>query len=202
MDGKIATSSGNSRWITGPAARHYVHLMRNRLDAVMVGIGTVLADNPRLTCRIPGGRDPCRIILDGRLRIPLTARVLHQRGKTVIVTGSRARTKKLKALEKLGAEVWRFPLRNGGVPLASVLKKMAEREMASVMIEGGAATAARALAQKVVDKIYLFYAPKIVGGDGVEMIAPLGVKKMNRAMKIKNLDLAKIGEDLLVTGYL
>jgi diaminohydroxyphosphoribosylaminopyrimidine deaminase/5-amino-6-(5-phosphoribosylamino)uracil reductase len=202
LDGKIATSSGDSRWITGPAARRRVHEMRNRVDAVMVGIGTVLADNPRLTCRIPGGRDPRRIILDSRLRIPLTARVLHERGKTVIVAGSRAATKKLRALEKLGAEVWRFPLRNGGVPLQSVLKKMAERGMASVMIEGGAATAARALAEKAVDKICFFYAPKIVGGNGVSMIGGLGIRKMNRSRHVKNLEGEKVGQDLLVTGYL
>jgi diaminohydroxyphosphoribosylaminopyrimidine deaminase/5-amino-6-(5-phosphoribosylamino)uracil reductase len=202
MDGKIATSSGDSRWITGPSARRYVHEMRNQIDAVMVGIGTVLADNPRLTCRIAGGRDPCRIILDRRLRIPLTARVLHERGKTVIVAGSRARTKKLEALEKLGAEVWRLPLRAGAVPFASVLREMGKREIVSVMIEGGAATAARALAEKAVDKISFFYAPKIVGGDGMGMIDALGVARMSQAREIKNLDVEKIGDDLLVTGYL
>jgi diaminohydroxyphosphoribosylaminopyrimidine deaminase/5-amino-6-(5-phosphoribosylamino)uracil reductase len=202
LDGKIAASTGHSRWITGPAARRRVHEMRNRVDAILVGVGTVLADNPQLTCRIPGGRDPVRIVLDRRLRIPLAARLLHERGKTVIVSGPLASAKKIKAIEKCGAEVWRLPLRRGGIPLAPVLKKIAARGMMSVMIEGGAITAARALAERVVDKMCFFYAPKIVGADGLSMIAPLGVRKMGQSRQLKNLSVEKIGDDLLVTGYL
>src|SRR6185369_12601402 len=108
LDGKIATATGSSRWVTGGEARRFVHDLRNRFDAVMVGVGTVLADDPQLTCRIRGGRNPVRIILDPRLRIPLKARVLNEPGKTIVVAGESASREKQKALEKHGAEVCRF----------------------------------------------------------------------------------------------
>jgi len=201
LDGKIAAASGHSRWITGPQARRAVHEMRNSVDAVLVGVGTIVADNPQLTCRMPGGRNPIRIVLDTGLRIPLSARVLHERGRTIVVGGPRASVKKIRAIEKLGAEVWRLPLRDGAVPCASVLKEMGKHEIVSVMIEGGAVTAGRALREKVVDKACFFYAPKIVGGDGLNMVAPLGVKKMSQARQLKRLEIEKVGEDFMVTGY-
>ncbi len=204
LDGKIATSTGDSRWITGPEARRYVHELRNQVDAVLVGVGTVIADNPRFTCRIPGGRDPWRIVLDGRLRIPLTARVLHGRepGKTIVVAGPRVPIKKVRAIERLRAEVLRFPLRDGVIPFVSVLSELGKRGIVSAMVEGGAITAARALREQVVDKICFFYAPKIIGGDGIGMIASLGVTKMSHSRQIKNIEVQKLGKDLLVTGYL
>jgi diaminohydroxyphosphoribosylaminopyrimidine deaminase/5-amino-6-(5-phosphoribosylamino)uracil reductase len=202
LDGKIAASTGHSRWITGPKARRIAHEIRNRVDAVMVGVGTIIADNPELTCRIAGGRNPIRIVLDSGLRIPLTARVLRERGKTIVVAGPRAPVRKVRRIEKLGAEVWKLPSLGRGVPFASVLKEMGKREMVSVMIEGGAVTAGRALGEKVVDKVCFFYAPKIIGGDGLNMIAPLGVKQMRRAKPLKDVEVEKLGKDLLVTGYL
>jgi diaminohydroxyphosphoribosylaminopyrimidine deaminase/5-amino-6-(5-phosphoribosylamino)uracil reductase len=202
LDGKIAAATGHSRWITGPEARRAVHEMRNCVDAVLVGVGTIVADDPKLTCRIPGGRNPIRFILDSGLRIPLSARVLRERGKTIVVAGTRASVNKVRAIEKLGADVWRLPLRDGAAPFAAVLKEMGKHEILSVMIEGGAVTAGRALAEKVVDKVCFFYAPKIVGGDGLDMIAPLGVKRMPQAKPLKNLEAQKVGEDFLVTGYL
>jgi diaminohydroxyphosphoribosylaminopyrimidine deaminase/5-amino-6-(5-phosphoribosylamino)uracil reductase len=202
LDGKIAAATGHSRWITGPKARRRVHEMRSCVDALLVGVGTIVADNPQLTCRIPGGRNPIRVVLDSTLRMPLSSRVLHERGETIVVAGPRVPIKKARAIEKLGAEVWRMPLRAGAVPFASILRAMGKREMVSVMIEGGAATAGRALGEKVVDKLCFFYAPKIIGGDGLDMIAPLGVKKMIQSKQLKDLAVEKVGEDLLVTGYL
>jgi len=202
LDGKIATATGSSRWVTGGEARRFVHDLRNRFDAVMVGVGTVLADDPQLTCRIRGGRNPVRIILDPRLRIPLKARVLNEPGKTIVVAGESASRAKQKALEKRGAEVWRFAVSRSGIPLAAVLKKIAAREMVGVLIEGGAATAARALAEKVVDKIAFFYAPKIVGGEGIPALTNLGVKDMKDSLTVRDMNVERVGNDLLVTGYL
>jgi len=202
LDGKIAAATGHSRWITGPESRRRVHEMRNQVAAVVVGVGTIVADNPQLTCRIPGGRNPIRIVLDSALRVPLSSRVLHERGKTIVVAGTRALVKKVRAIERLGAEVWRLPLRAGGVPFASVLKEMGKREMVSVMVEGGAVTAGRALSEKVVDKVCFFYAPKIIGGDGLDMIAPIGVRKMSHSRQINRIEVARVGKDFLVTGYL
>jgi diaminohydroxyphosphoribosylaminopyrimidine deaminase/5-amino-6-(5-phosphoribosylamino)uracil reductase len=202
LDGKIATSTGDSRWITGEAARWYVHSLRNQVDAVLVGAGTVIADDPQLTCRIPGGRNPLRVVVDGHLRIPTTARLLREAGKTVVVTGPRAPLRKMRAIERCGAEVWRFSLSDGAVPFASLLRELGKRGIVSVMIEGGATTAARALREKVVDKLCFFYAPKIIGGDGMAMIAALGVRKMGHSKQINRIEVARVGKDFLVTGYL
>ena len=141
--------------------------MRNRYDAVLVGAGTGVMDNPQLTCRIAGGRDPWRIILDARLRIPLTAEFLRQPGsdKNIVVTSNTAPADKIRALEDLGTTVWCLPLREGAVPWLPLLKKLAKIGIVSVLIEGGATTAAGALKEKVVDKMLLFYAPKLLGGD-------------------------------------
>ncbi|MFQ5849393.1 MAG: bifunctional diaminohydroxyphosphoribosylaminopyrimidine deaminase/5-amino-6-(5-phosphoribosylamino)uracil reductase RibD [Candidatus Binatia bacterium] len=204
MDGRIATSRGDSRWITAEVARRYVHRLRNQVDAVLVGVGTVIADDPRLTCRLAGGRDPWRVILDGHLRIPLTARLLHQRGpaRTVVVAGTRVSAKKVKAVEACGAQVWRFPLHGGGIPFPSILKRLAEMGFLSIMIEGGGTTAARALVEGVVDRVLFFYAPKIIGGDGRRMIEALGIEKISHCKNIKDVEIKRFGEDLLVSGYL
>lgn len=204
LDGRIATSTGDSQWITGEASRRYVHQLRNQVDAVLVGSGTVLADNPRLTCRLPGGRDPWRVVLDSRLRISLDAHLLHQRepGKTIVVTGPRAPMRKIEAIQSYGAGVWRLPLQGGRIPFASLLKKLGEMGMLSVMIEGGAITASWALREGVVDKLFFFYASKIIGGDGRGMIDALEIKKMSQCKGVKDMELRRLGEDFLVSGYL
>lgn len=204
LDGRIATSTGESQWITGEAARMHVHRWRNQVDGVVVGVDTVLADNPRLTCRIPGGRDPWRIVVDRRLRIQRTARLLRQRGvgKTLVVTGTAAPAKKVKEIERTGAQVLRLPGRGRWIPFASLLKRLGRMGLLSVMIEGGATTAARALAEGVVDKIIFFYGPKIIGGDGRSMVDALGIKRMNRCKTISDMEIKKFGQDLMVSGYL
>ncbi len=204
IDGSIATSTGDSRWITEEAARRYVHQLRNQVDAVLVGVDTVIADDPRLTCRLAGGRDPLRIVLDSHLRIPLTARLFHQRGseKTIVIAGARASKKKMKAIEDFGAQVWSIPLRGRRIPFKALLKRLAKMGLPSIMIEGGSTTAARALAEGAVDKVLFFYAPKIIGGEGKHMIGDLGIKKMSRCMKIQDVEIERFGHDILVSGYL
>jgi diaminohydroxyphosphoribosylaminopyrimidine deaminase/5-amino-6-(5-phosphoribosylamino)uracil reductase len=181
-----------------------VHVLRNSYDAVLVGAGTVIMDNPQLTCRIAGGRDPWRIILDARLRIPLNAELLRQRDsdKNLIVTSDTAPAGKIRALEKLGATVWRLPARQGAVPWLPLLKKLAKIGIVSVLIEGGATTAAGALKGKMVDKMLLFYAPKLLGGDAHYMIDSLGVRRIKQSVTLQNLKVQKSGTDLLVSGYL
>ena len=204
LDGKIAASNGDARWISGEKSRAAVHQMRNKNDAVLVGAGTVLADDPQLTCRMAGGRDPWRIILDARLRIPLTARLLHERGsdKNIIVTGRSAPAAKIHALEGIGATVWQFAVRRGSVPWRPVLKKLARMGIASVLLEGGATTAAGALKEKAVDKIVLFYAPKILGGDGRCMIDGLGVRRVRESITVQRMKINTSGTDVMICGYL
>ena len=204
LDGRIATSTGDSRWVTGPLSRRYVHELRDQVDAVMVGAGTVLADDPRLTSRLRGGRDPWRVVLDRRLRIPLKARLLRRRDskKTIIITGTRAPAGKIKTIRRTGATVWQLPLRAGRIPFTAVLKRLGKMGLNSVMIEGGATTASWALKEDIVDKILFFYAPKLIGGEGRGMIGPLGIKKMAQTTKIKEIEIKRFGEDFMVSGYL
>jgi len=204
LDGKIATSSGDSKWITETAARNCVHRLRNQVDAVIVGIGTVLADDPQLTCRLPDGRNPWRIILDSHLRIPLTSRLLHQRDprKTILVASPRSPSKKIEAVQRFGAQVWTFPPRQGAIPWVSLLRRFGKMGWLSVMIEGGGATASQALAEGVVDKVLFFYAPKVIGGEGRNMIQTLGIRKIGQSKKIKNMEVSRVGKDFLVSGYL
>ncbi len=204
LDGRIATSTGDSRWVTGRASREYVHRLRDQVDAVVVGAGTVLADDPRLTCRLRGGRDPWRVVLDGRLRIPQKAQLLRQRDskKTIIVTGARATAKKIKTIRGAGATVWQLPRRAGRIPFTAVLKRLGKMGLLSVMIEGGATTAAWALKENAVDKVLLFYAPKIIGDEGIPMIGDLGIKKMTHARRIEDIEIKGFGKDFLVSGYL
>lgn len=204
LDGKIATANGDARWISCEESRATVHHLRNSYDAVLVGAGTVITDNPQLTCRITGGRDPWRIILDARLRIPLDAEFLRQRSsdKNIIVTSDTVPAGKIRGLENLGATVWRMPAREGAVRWLPLLRKLAKTGIASVLIEGGATTAASALKEKMVDKMLLFYAPKLLGGDGRYMIDSLGVEHIKQSVMLQNLTIQKSGADLLVSGYI
>jgi diaminohydroxyphosphoribosylaminopyrimidine deaminase/5-amino-6-(5-phosphoribosylamino)uracil reductase len=204
LDGKIATGTGNSRWISGKEARSLVHELRNQVDAVMVGVETVIADNPRLTCRVPGGRDPWRVVVDGHLRIPSAARLVQRTGssKTIIVTGSKAPLGKVNALQRCGAQVWLFPLRDHAVRFDEVLVRLGRMGVMSVMIEGGAITAARALAQRVVNKIIFFYAPKILGGEGRSMIGSLGIDRVASALSVKHPKITRVGRDFCFSAYL
>lgn len=204
LDGRIAAASGDARWISGHKSRNTVHRLRNEVDAVLVGLGTVKADDPLLTCRIAGGRNPSRVVLDSRLGIPLSAKLLHlaDAGKTIIATGRNAPPAKIRALEALGIQVLRLSLKGRQVSWAALLKALAHRGIVSVMIEGGGATAASALRERIVDKVVFFYAPKILGGDGRPMIEELGLRYVKQAMAVKDLEVKRSEDDFMVTGYL
>jgi diaminohydroxyphosphoribosylaminopyrimidine deaminase/5-amino-6-(5-phosphoribosylamino)uracil reductase len=204
LDGKIATNAGDSRWVSGERSRKLVHRLRNQVDAVLVGSGTVIADDPQLTCRIAGGRNPLRVVLDRRLRVLPSARVFHlpDPEKTVVVTSDKSLAARVRALESQGAKVLRLAERDGKIPWSAILKELAEHGVQSIMIEGGAATAAAALNDRVVDKLFFFYAPKIIGGDGRAMIEALGTKLVKNSLPVRRLRFAKSGEDIVVSGYL
>ena len=210
LDGKIATAGGVSKWITGEQARKHVHKLRNEVDAVLVGIGTVKKDDPSLDCRIKGGRNPYRVIADSGLDIPLSAKVLkHNDNRTIIATvhqgpkHNRAHQRKAGLLENMGVQVLTVKEKDGKIDLRSLMKKLAGLEITSVMIEGGSAINASALSSGIVDKVMLFTAPKIIGGaDAISSIGGESPVLLTNAFSINDLQVTKIGDDLLLEGYL
>jgi diaminohydroxyphosphoribosylaminopyrimidine deaminase/5-amino-6-(5-phosphoribosylamino)uracil reductase len=205
IDGKIATHSGKSQWITGEKARAYGHQLRDWYDAIIAGIGTVLADDPSLTARPPGGgRDPVRIILDSRARIPLNARVLTQQSEapTLIASTCGAPPEKVAALRQAGAEVL---IVNDGpkVDLGELMKILGGRGIASVLIEGGAGVHGSAFSAQIVDKVAWFIAPKIIGGrDAPGPVGGIGVENLSEAAELERVKVRHLDPDLLVEGYL
>lgn len=200
LDGRIATATGESRWITGEASRRFVQRLRAEHDGVLVGAETVIRDDPELTCRLRGGRNPLRVILDGRLRVPLHARVLTNAAsaRTLVVTGRQASTAKIRQVEALGAQVLRLPEKAGRVSMRRLLQALGQRDVMSVLIEGGATVAAAALTARLVDRLLIFYAPKLIGGDGRPMLGALGVRHLRHALRLGRLRVQRFAADVLV----
>jgi diaminohydroxyphosphoribosylaminopyrimidine deaminase/5-amino-6-(5-phosphoribosylamino)uracil reductase len=209
LDGKIAARSGDSRWITSEASRDYVHRLRQNLDAVMVGIGTVLQDDPLLTVRIPGVKrplHPLRVIVDSRLRIPLTSQLVRTAGQypTLVATTHAASSSKMKRLAEGKVEV--LVIANdarGRVSLKALMEELARRHIVSVLLEGGPTLNASALRERLVDRLLFFFAPKIIGGrEAPGLIGGEGILKIKDATPVKILQIRRIGPDLLVEGAL
>lgn len=196
LDGKIATVAGDAKWITGPAAREDVMRLRNGHDAVLVGVGTVLADDPRLTARLRGGRDPIRIVLDRELRTPTTAALLPgARGpRTIIVAAETASTAREAALVAKGAEVWR------GLDLPALAQRLGGLGLTSVLVEGGGEVHASFLEARLADQLVLYIAPKIVGGPAKSWVGGVGLAALVDAYGLVfDEETAFIGGDLRVT---
>ncbi|HVN83717.1 MAG TPA: bifunctional diaminohydroxyphosphoribosylaminopyrimidine deaminase/5-amino-6-(5-phosphoribosylamino)uracil reductase RibD [Candidatus Binatia bacterium] len=201
LDGRIATCTGESKWITGASARVLAHRLRNEHDAVLVGVETIIRDDPALTCRAPGGRNPLRVVLDSRLRIPASARVLTKSAPpgTVIATTVRGGAK-ADRLRRRGVELLTVLREGKGVSVRQVLRLVAKRGVLSVLIEGGAAVAASMLRAGLVDRMVLFYAPKLIGGDGRAMIDPLGVRRMRHVIGLDDVVVRRSGSDVVISG--
>jgi len=206
LDGKIATAAGESRWITGPQARGLTHRLRARVDAVMVGIGTVLADDPDLTVRVGASRrSPHRIIVDERLAIPLNARVLLPvaRSTTYLATTVRAPEAKQRRLEALGAVILRAKSRNGLVDLDDLMRQLGARQITSVLIEGGAEINASALRAGIVEHVMVMLSPKFLGGrNAVGAIGGVSPRRLGDAVTVRDISIRRVGPDILVEGYL
>jgi diaminohydroxyphosphoribosylaminopyrimidine deaminase / 5-amino-6-(5-phosphoribosylamino)uracil reductase len=204
LDGRLATAAGESQWITGPLARDRAHLLRASHDAVMVGSNTVLSDDPRLTCRLPGLDDqsPVRIVVDSRLRVPLTARVVAEAGRvpTWFVTlrhGDRARR---EGFLSAGVELIEVPATGDHtIDLTAALAELGARGLTRVLVEGGATLAAVLLRANLVDRLAWFHAPALIGGDGVPAVAPLGLEKLDDAPRFERITVEPVGEDVLET---
>lgn len=204
IDSRIATRDGESQWITGPSARHLVHLMRARHDAVLTGSGTVLVDDPALTCRLAGleSRSPLRVVLDSTLRTPVSSILASSARdiKSMIITTSSASREAARGLRETGVEVARVtPSDDGRVSLEAALKMLAERGITSVLLESGGELAAAFLRLDLVDELVWFRAPMLIGGDGRAALEPLGVGRLSAAPRFERLDTNQIGEDVVET---
>ncbi len=206
LDGKIAATNGDSRWITNELSRKRVHEMRNEADAVMVGVNTVIKDDPQLNVRPvkKGVGQPLRIVVDTNLKTPLEAKALNSAGgKVIIAAGETPSQSKVRALEAKGAMVLKIKQRGSELNLKELMKALAALNVVSVLIEGGSTLFTSALSEGVVDKVALFYAPILLGGSSrYSIFEGKGVKKVSEAIKIKNAALTRYGEDILVEGYL
>jgi len=202
LDGWIAAPDGSSRWITGEKARRRVHRLRAEADAVLVGIGTVLADNPLLTARIRGRRDPIRIVLDTHLRIPLSARLLESVGpRTIIATVEGSSSLRFSEIVGRGAEVWTLPERGGKVDLSALMERLAEEKVISLLVEGGSGLSAQMLRGGWIDRLLLFFAPKLMGGaDARPIFEGRGAFRLSDAVRLEDLRIERLGEDLLLQG--
>lgn len=204
LDGKIATEKGESQWITGEEARLHGHALRDTYDAILVGIGTVKADNPSLTCRLPRGvgRDPVRIIVDSRLSISLEARVLNSDSpaRTIIAVTSKVSPERIRLLEKK-AEIIKV---NDGlaVSLPALLKILGQMGISSILVEGGGQINGSFLRENLVDKYYFYLAPRIVGGEEAPgAFRGKGLPYLSEARELTDVDILHLGKDILITGY-
>ncbi len=206
LDGKIATATGDSAWISGEASRERVHRLRDTHDAIMVGTGTLLGDNPRLTCRIDGGRDPVRVVLDARLQAPLESAVFDpefSEAPTLVVVGPEAGVNKRRALAECGVEVVEVAVDEAGhLDLRQTLSALAERDLTSVLVEGGGRLLGSLFDLQLVDRVYAFVAPKIIGGAAASTaVAGQGIADMNEALALERVSIEVIdGRDVLVRG--
>ena len=204
LDGKIATRHGDSKWISGEASRRFVHRLRDQVDGVLVGIGTVLRDDPQLTVRIKGGRDPYRIVLDSQLRIPEEAKVIGvSPSKAIIATSALAPKDKMEKLEKRGVRILILDSHEGKINLKSCLSKLGEIEMTSLLVEGGSQVNGSFLDEGLIDKLLFFLSPKLLGDhQALEIFAGRGVTRLEEAVAIRKIKTRRIGEDILLEGYL
>ncbi len=206
LDGKIGTITGDSQWITGEKARQFVHRLRDQTDVIMVGIETVLKDNPRLTSRIEGGggKDPVRVIVDSSARLPFDARVIESSSTahTILAVTEQASSEKCRALEEKGVEIIVLPAQNGRVDLKALMRKLAEREYMAVLVEGGGTLNYSLLDSGLIDKLFIFIAPLVIGGkDSPTAFAGSGIDSLSKAWAVERIEMKQFDQDLLLIGY-
>jgi diaminohydroxyphosphoribosylaminopyrimidine deaminase/5-amino-6-(5-phosphoribosylamino)uracil reductase len=199
LDGKLAAASGDSQWVTGEAARAEVHALRSLVDAVLVGAGTVRADDPRLTARLHSGqgRNPLRVVLDTEGRLSENLRVFAQPDaeRTVVVTAEDTSQATAARLLATGARVWGIPRAGRGLRLTSLLRRLVEEGALHVLVEGGAQLFASLVAEKLPDELILYLAPKLLGGDGLSWLGALGLSRMDEVVEVRVDSVEAVGGD-------
>jgi len=206
LDGKIATSSGDSRWISGEKSRERVHQLRRVVDAIMVGVNTVLRDDPQLTARDEKGqpmeRQPVRVIVDSQARTPTTARLFGEPGRTIVATTSAVPRDRVDKLRQVGAEVLMLPISDWMVDLKALMQELGTREITSVLAEGGSTLFGSVFEQGLVDKVIAFVAPIIIGGvEAKAAVGGEGAEKIAQALRLNRVSIERLGDDVMVCGY-
>lgn len=195
LDGKIATKTGDSKWITNQKARNFARKLRSEYQAILVGINTVLKDNPHLGSRIKGKKDPVRIILDNTLKIPLTAQVLRD-SNVIIVTTAKAGREKIQRLKDKGFQV--MVIRSEKITLDELMEKLYDQEIISILVEGGSEVLGSFIDKKLADKVYAFFAPIIIGGkDAKTPIAGQGVVQIQKALQLRRVSTKRFDDNFL-----
>ena len=202
LDGRIATRTGDSQWIGGPESLRFAHQLRASHDAVLVGVGTVIADNPRLTTRLVEGRSPLRIVADSRLRIPSAANVLTDGASTLIVTTKQAPERRVEEIRRTGAEVMVANMdAEGRVDLRDVVSILTRREVRSLLVEGGAGIITSLLKERLCDRLVICIASRILGR-GIEAVGDLGIERLEDALTFSDIKVTPCGDDVIVDGHL
>ncbi|HZV81043.1 MAG TPA: bifunctional diaminohydroxyphosphoribosylaminopyrimidine deaminase/5-amino-6-(5-phosphoribosylamino)uracil reductase RibD [Geobacteraceae bacterium] len=202
LDGKTATACGDSRWVTSPLSRRLVHRLRATMDGIMVGVGTLVADDPELTVRLVKGRNPLRIVVDSELRMPLDARLLTSAGGGGVVLATVCDDAvKLAAFAATGADLLVCRQNDGRVDLVDMLERLGARGVQSILLEGGETLAGEMLRQCLIDKFLFFLAPKLVGGEGKGLFAGVGAALMNQAVPLRVERISRVGGDILLEAY-
>jgi len=204
LDGKMATRDGDSKWISGEASRRFVHRLRDQVDGVIVGIGTILKDDPMLTTRIKRGRDPYRVILDSRLRIPEDAKVIEiSPSKTIVATTELAPKDKRERLEKKGVRILILDSKQSRVNLKTCLSRLGGMEMMSVLVEGGSQVNGAFLDEGLIDKFLLFLSPKLIGDkDAMGIFGGKGIASLREAISLNEFRMRRMRGDILLEGYI
>ena len=208
LDGKIACATGDSKWVTGEIARTQVHRMRGRYRGIMVGIGTVLADDPMLNCRVEGGVDPVRIICDSNLHIPTESQIVKTASdiETIVACSQEAleserKQEKIRRLKEVGIQIIGTEGAHG-VNLVELMKKLGGQNIDSILLEGGGTLNASALEDGIVNKVYAYIAGKLIGGmDARSPVEGMGIDRMADAITLQNVEIEKLGDDFCIVGY-
>jgi diaminohydroxyphosphoribosylaminopyrimidine deaminase/5-amino-6-(5-phosphoribosylamino)uracil reductase len=207
LDGKIATKTGDSKWITKEEARKYAHALRYTVDAIMVGINTIVADNPHLTAKGCGGRggigkmQPLRLVVDSKGRVPLNAHIFEPPGEVMLAVAAPFDSEKKRKLVQAGAEVLELPAREGSVDIVELLKLLGRREIVTILVEGGGKLLGSLFDSRSVDKVLAFISPIILGGCEAVSVGGNGVDNIARALCLSRVNIKSLGNDVLVTGY-
>lgn len=203
LDGKIATATGQSKWITNETSRAYGYKLRDIYDGIMVGINTVIEDNPMLTARVDGGKNPIRIVVDSSLRIDINANVVQDKSaKTIVATTDKADKDKILKLQAQNVDVIVVDKdENDKVDIEKLLNILGQQNICSILVEGGATLSGSFVAKKLVDKVYFFIAPKIIGGKEAKTpVAGTGILNLQEALTLKDIQIEKLEEDILIIG--